>query len=152
MSNRTIQEKYDSYDIESLASMIVHLDEEIQEKIKSKNELLYVIQKRLEENKAKEYPSEYFEIKLDIKSGGYDYYRLDKLKAYLKENFKEDLLDKAYTPEHEETIKVNASWDGRVLKGWYKFGGRIKELLEEAQLPDITKGAIVKHKKDKKQE
>lgn len=137
--------KYSTFSTSELAAMINSSEENIKNQRKEIEVMKFILLKHMEANKSSVIPDEIFDIKLEKKTSGYDYAKL----APLKEVLTHGDLEKSYKPATMKTIEVPEEWDGRVLKGFYKYGNEngIVDILNNAKIPDRVTGVSVTLKK-----
>ena len=142
MKQPDVIEKLNSFNIDELISMGVNIQEQIQELYKNLNYIKWLVYEHLRQQDAKKYPSDIFEAEIEYKSGGYIYNKL----YLLLELLPEDEKPKVHTPAEEKMVTVPPKWDGRVLRRLKGYGGEIKRIIEEAELPDEVTGIVLKRK------
>jgi len=104
--------------------------------------LKFQLLRRMRDDKATTFPHPEIECTAKKDNTSWDY---NTLRPIL------ELLDKSdieafYSPEHEETIIVEEKYDMRIGKGYLKYGGEVKEIIERATQPGEIKDVILKRK------
>lgn len=100
----------------------------------------YVLQRRLEERKAKALPSTTHDVKMER---GYSM-DTEALKP-LREHIDPEIIDTAYTPA--TTRPVPEKWDMRIVRLWPKFGEEVERIIEAAKLWEPARISIKKKRK-----
>lgn len=135
-------ENYEHFDNESLAAMIHNAEDERKDISQKINKMKFVLQRRMESNNQKVYPSDIYNIELDIESGGYNYQSL----VPLRENLPPDIVNDFYTPATTKVIDITEKYDARKFTKLKKYGQNIIDIIENAKLPDRVKGVKISRK------
>ena len=100
------------------------------------------LSQRLQERGARELAHPTLEVKLDLGTPKYFLPTMHKVKEIISP----EEWDKAFTPEHEETVLVEAKLDMKKARHWPKrFGKDVAAIFEEARLPSAPR-LVVKAK------
>jgi len=87
-----------------------------------------------------------YEVRLKPEAPKYDVNRLIALRELLPPQ----VIEKAYTAAHQETIEVPDKWDGRVMREWPKrYGHEVRKVIDHAQLPEMAPKLVIKRKEGK---
>jgi hypothetical protein len=76
-------------------------------------------------------------------------YRYDIL-AGLREILPPEVIEKAWMPEHEETVTVPEKWDIRVVNGFTKYGTEVQAIIGRARLDGPLRLKIAQKKEPTK--
>ena len=76
----------------------------------------------------------------------WDYALLKPILEELDDKISADEMKLFYIPEHEEVIIVKEKFDMRVGKGFMKFGGKVKQIIENATIEGFIKDITLSHK------
>ena len=105
----------------------------------------YELLKRLEARDAAEIFHPMIECKINVPSPSYDNGKLRSLCEMLDP----EVIETAYTPQHEEKIVVEDKWDARIFKGWgRKYGADVGEVIQNATLSGGPNKVKLARKKD----
>ena len=130
---------FESYDIESLASMI-HNGREKSKEINNNIKLMeFTLKQKMDKENQIVYPSDMFEIKQVFEEGGYDYNKLHALRELLPKSE----IAEFYTPSKPKEGMEPEKYDGRKLRSLGKFGDSVQTVLDEARLPKKFKWILI---------
>jgi hypothetical protein len=105
---------------------------------------MYIIFKYMEQENAKFLRTPTHEVRVTVKRK----YLPEKFQSEMGEDLLPELFDKAFTPEHTETVTVKAKVNGNAVKKMWDMGDEmVKKLtstLDPTQKPEITLKPIKK--------
>ena len=102
----------------------------------------FILTQRMRRDRASILAHPTIECKGKKDATSWDYGRL----ALVREELDKADVDLFYIPEHEETISVKERYDMRVGNGFKKYGGKVKELIENATVLGEVRDVQLKRK------
>ena len=88
------------------------------------------LQKRMRERGATAIPHESLDVRLDAGTPSLD----PSIIMMAHEFLPPEIIDEAYTPAHEETVRVADRWDGRKVATWSKYGTEVAAIVKRAKV------------------
>lgn len=127
-----------------LATVMDAVDQEIARLQTIRGHAEMALDRRMRDADATALPDPEFTIQRRYRTPIYD----DSILCELRERLSPEDLTGVYTPEHEETVTIQAKWDGRRLPGLKRFGGEIADIIDAGTVRPFA-GVEVKRKERK---
>jgi hypothetical protein len=124
-----MREELEALSDEVLLPMYEAVQQEVQERVAMRDRILLAIRQRMEERGASMLIGGGLEAKLEPGRPEYEHGVLVQL---LELDVPQAMLDKAYIPEHQETVP--ARWNGTHLKTISNLGGEVASIIEEGTI------------------